>query len=258
MASNTEHVRRREEVKFRIRQRFDRYVRGQTPTLEGFNTRHDGAEGDWLTKQMGLAPNGRNEPDFEGFEMKKFSKTKTSFGDWSPDISVYKGPTKLVNREVFLQLFGAPNPRKSNRYSWSGSVFPKVGSVNQAGQSIAIDSSGDIIIKYEYLKDGRDEKFQIKEHIALHQNLELARWKKASLERKVAQKFGQLGWFRCLKDRNGRYDALQFGFPISYAQFMELFRVGDIFLDCGMHQGNSRPYMTWRASNQVWDKLAER
>ena len=33
--------------------------------------------------------------------------------------------------------------------------------------------------------------------------------------------------------------------------------VGEIFCDCGMHDGNPRPYMTWRASRKIWDLLKE-
>ena len=83
------------EETFRIRslieETFEKNVRGLIPDLSGYNSNHDGAEGDWLTKKMGLSVNGNNEPDFMGFEMKKDSKGKTTFGDWSPDSALYKG-----------------------------------------------------------------------------------------------------------------------------------------------------------------------
>jgi hypothetical protein len=88
-------------------------------------------------------------------------------------------------------------------------------------------------------------------------DLELARWKKGSIQEKVEKKFGVLGWFRCVKDQQGSYQEIQFGLPLKYEVFSPLFRAGEIYIDCGMHQGNARPYMMWRASNRVWDKLAE-
>jgi hypothetical protein len=59
------------------------------------------------------------------------------------------------------------------------------------------------------------------------------------------------------KDEQGSYQEIQFGLPLKYEVFSPLFRAGEIYIDCGMHQGNARPYMMWRASNRVWDKLAE-
>ena len=95
----------RDEIKTEIRVRFYENVNGQFPCLDGYNKQHDGAEGDWLTKAMGLTVNGRNEPDFKGFEMKKDSRGKTTFGDWSPDEALYKTPNRELHREKFLELF---------------------------------------------------------------------------------------------------------------------------------------------------------
>ncbi len=247
----------RDVIKYKIRDRFERFVKGQVPDLAGFNAEHDGAEGDWLTLKMGLNPNGNNEPDFLGFEMKKFSANKTTFGDWSPDTSLYKKPSKLLERDDFLQLFGTPNPAKHNRYSWSGSVFPKVGKINFAGQKLSIEPAGDVVASYDYNEDQRPERLTVKKRFKECDHLELARWKKDSLQEKVESKFGVLGWFRCIKDKEGRYHNLQFGMPLSYLHFSDLFRDGSIYIDCGMYQGNPRPYMMWRASNQVWDALSE-
>jgi hypothetical protein len=247
----------RDAIKYQIRERFNRFVRGQVPNLERFSLGHDGAEGDWLTQKMGLKSNSKNEPDFLGFEMKKGSQQKTTFGDWSPDSGLYKGTTKVLERDEFLRLFGMPNPAKGNRYSWSGSVFPKVGKTNFAGQSIAIDQNGDVVIRYNYTNDSRDQRTRVKARFIKCDDLEMARWKKGSIQEKVEKKFGVLGWFRCVKDQQGSYQEIQFGLPLKYEVFSPLFRAGEIFIDCGMHQGNARPYMMWRASNRVWDKLAE-
>jgi hypothetical protein len=247
----------RDAIKYEIRERFDRFVRGQFPDLSEFNSNHDGAEGDWLTYKMGLQPNGKNEPDYLGFEMKKHSVGKTTFGDWSPDTSLYKKPPKILGRDEFVRLFGTPNPAKHNRYSWSGAVFPKVGKANFAGQQLAIDPTGDIVARYSYKEDKRPERDKVKERLDECHELELARWRKDSLQVKLESKFGVLGWFRCIKDKHGTYQEIQFGMPLKYPHFSELFRAGSIFIDCGMYEGNPRPYMMWRASNQVWDSLSE-
>ena len=83
----------RNRIKREILEVFEKKVKGQKPDLSKFNKAHDGAEGDWLTKRMGLTVNGKNEPDFKGFEMKKNS-VKTTFGDWQPNYAIYIKETK--------------------------------------------------------------------------------------------------------------------------------------------------------------------
>ena len=244
---------RRERTKALIIEVFNQNVRGKVPDLSLLNSAHDGREGDWLTKQMGLTVNGLNEPDFQGFEMKKDSKGKTTFGDWGPDQAVYKGTNKIFDRDRFLELFGASNPRKNNRYSWSGRVFPNVHQFNYAGQIITITEQG-VQINYDPQFDTRNGK----RPSILESKLSLALWEHDSLKLRVESKFNQLGWFRCLKNSSGKYQKIVFGAPIDYEKFLELFRKGSIFLDCGMHQGNARPYMTWRAKNDVWEQLEEK
>jgi len=251
MRSSNEDVR--EVVKAQIIDTFNRNVKGKIPDLSSLNKSHDGREGDWLTKQMGLKVNGLNEPDFLGFEMKKDSKGKTTFGDWGPDEAVYKGQNKIIDRDSFLQVFGAPNPNKNNRFSWSGRVFPNVHAFNYAGQKISVEKKG-----VEVIYDPKFDTRKTKPPSIFETKLSLALWKHESLQEKVESKFNQLGWFRCLKDRAGKYERIVFGAPINYEKFLDLFIIGSIFLDCGMHQGNARPYMTWRAKNDIWQQLEEK
>lgn len=242
----------RDKTKALIIEVFNQRVKGRAPDLSKLNSAHDGREGDWLTEQMGLTVNGLNEPDFHGFEMKKDSRGKTTFGDWGPDKAIYKGSNKMINRDAFLEIFGAPNPNKNNRYSWSGRIFPTVHDYNYAGQKIEVEDEG-INIIYRPKLDSRKNTVPME----LKRDMNLATWNHDSLRNKVERKFNQLGWFRCLKDSEGKYERLVFGAPINYEKFLELFIAGLVFIDCGMHQGNSRPYMTWRAANSVWDELAE-
>jgi hypothetical protein len=247
-----------------IEERFAKYVRGQKPDLTGYNLKHDGAEGDWLTKKMGLTVNGKNEPDFQGFEMKKDS-AKTTFGDWSPDYALYLSPKRGVksalSRSEFLRIFGSPKvhkePHKNGRHSWSGEVFPTVKGLNKYGQIMKVEKSGDIKAMYFYKSDTRPEKSKLVPKQYQEEGIILAHWTRERLRARLERKFNQLGWFKCLKDSDGRYSELQFGRPINYEEFLKMVISGDVFCDCGMHDGNPRPYMTWRASHRIWDLLKE-
>jgi hypothetical protein len=46
------HLTKRDEIKSEIERIFSEFVKGEIPDLTGFNKRHDGAEGDWLTKKI--------------------------------------------------------------------------------------------------------------------------------------------------------------------------------------------------------------
>jgi len=70
----------------------------------------------------------------------------------------------------------------------------------------------------------------------------------------VERKFNQKGWFKCVKNQDV-YTEIVFGKPICFELWIEWVRIGDVFLDSGMHQGNPRPYSTWRSNNSFWDDL---
>ncbi len=247
------------EVQDQIVERFRMHVLGRRPDLSRYNARHDGAEGDWLTVQMGLTVNGKNEPDFKGFEMKKAS-SKITFGDWSPDVAVYHTRVRRseMSRDEFLRVFGAvPSTTRgggAGRFSWSGKVFPKVGSVNFAGQEMLVEEQGDIVILYRNVLDSRTAtavpaKFRAGE-------ICLARWTADHMRNRVESKFNVRGWFICQKTADGTYARVVFGPKIDFACFIRLVRSGLVYCDCGMHMGNPRPYMTWRAAQSVWSGLA--
>ncbi|MCK5902177.1 MAG: LlaMI family restriction endonuclease [Cocleimonas sp.] len=58
-------------------------LQGKKSNTPSSNPRHDGKEGHWLERQMGIIPNENNDADIFGFEMKKQTKAKTTFGDWT-------------------------------------------------------------------------------------------------------------------------------------------------------------------------------
>ena len=254
----------RDEIKREIVRTFNKNVKGKVPDLRNYNVSHDGAEGDWLTVAMGLTVNGKNEPDFKGFEMKKDSK-KTTFGDWQPDFGIYKKQSSeleaVLTRLDFLKIFGQKNSdnsgHKAGRYSWSGKVFPTVKGFNLNGQVMQIAKNGNVKAIYSYSKDKRSEKLKIVPKKLQTENLVLAEWTAENLQLRLEKKFNKLGWFKCLKDSDGKYEKIQFGKPINFSTFITLARTGEVFCDCGMYSTNPRPYMTWRASKNIWDSLAE-
>jgi hypothetical protein len=254
----------RKAIRSLIEERFEKYVKGLKPDVRDFNKNHDGAEGDWLTKRMGLTVNGKNEPDFLGFEMKKDSP-KTTFGDWSPDFALYLSPQRgsksELTRSEFLRIFGSPKvhpePRKNGRHSWSGEVFPTVKGINKYGQVMKVEKNGDIKAVYDYKSDKRVDKAKLVPSKYQKSQVVLAHWTQERLQLRLERKFNQLGWFKCLKDSSGYYSELQFGRPITYEAFLKMVITGDVFCDCGMYDGNPRPYMTWRASHKIWDLLKE-
>ena len=119
---------------------FTTNVKGVEICLEG-NVNHDGKEGHWLEQKMGIKHNAKNEPDINGYEMKKFSN-KITLGDFSASEYVFSKKRHSINemnnwtevekmdRTTYIRPFGNPNPKKNNRYSWSGSCVPKYNNWN--------------------------------------------------------------------------------------------------------------------------------
>lgn len=60
---------------------FNKNVRGVEICIDS-NKKYCGKEGYWLETKMGVSHNDKNEPDINGYEMKKYSK-KTTLGDFS-------------------------------------------------------------------------------------------------------------------------------------------------------------------------------
>ena len=132
------------------------------------NKNHDGKEGHWLENQMGIKINNNNLPDLFGYEMKKNSN-KISFGDWSASEYAFSNVKPIIDnfnnwknikieRVEFIKYFGNQNVNKNNRYSWSGSCFPKYGKINNSGQIIIFSKNHDLCILYYFSKDKREKK----------------------------------------------------------------------------------------------------
>ncbi|WP_268544021.1 LlaMI family restriction endonuclease [Candidatus Nitrosotenuis cloacae] len=230
-------------------------VHGKRPDTGTYNSKHDGKGGHWLERQMGLAHNNRTAPDLLDHEMKNDTTSKTTFGDWSADYYIFKDDGFDISRDKFLKIFGHPNPEKGGRYSWSGEPVPKIGVINSFGQGLFIDEHRNIVARYSYSKDTRPDKSSLVPEVCRMENLTIARWDADSLKAKVEKKFNRMGWFKCLRDKDGVYRSIVFGDPISYETWLKFVLSGDIFFDSGMYSGNPRPYSQWRANNSLWDKL---
>jgi len=241
--------------KERIIQLFESNVKGRVPDLSNANSRHDGKEGHWLERQMGIKPNASNTPDLFGYEMKNATKSKTTFGDWSANYYIFKDNQYNITRDQFLQFFGKANIKKGGRFSWSGEPCPKINNFNRFGQIIEIDREDNIKVIYCYREDLRENKETIIPELLQQENLILARWDAPSLKEKLERKFNQKGWFKCEKGSCGTYQYINFGDPINYNNWLELVRQGTVFFDSGMYQTNNRNYSSWRANNTLWESL---
>lgn len=214
---------------------------------------HDGEKGHWLEQQFGIRANGSNAPDILGFELKNDTKAKTTFGDWSADRYIFDKSFGLCTRNEFLHLFGSPN--SDGRYSWSGRPVPKVGTWNDFGQRLFVDEMGSIFAVYSFSKDKRPDKHELMPEVFRKDELALAFWSWVTLKNRVAAKFGENGWFKCLQDDRGTYVEIAFANPLTFQEWIDGVRKGSIFLDSGMKEDNMRPYSSWRADNSYWDSL---
>lgn len=262
--------------KQQIIQIFREKVKGKKPILSSYNSLHDGKEGHWLEKQFGILRNANNSPDILGYELKKDTAKKTTFGDWSANEyiftstsfgNVFSSQSLEENRDRFLIMFGKFNEKK-RRYSWSGEPCPRVEHYNRFGQILIVDESQDIYIEYDYQMDLRENKDNFVPQSFKSGKIELARWygeqrgrtisgHGTTLKEKLENKFNILGWFKCKKDDDGIYQSILFGKPINYYNWLEWVRNGIVFFDSGMYQGNKRNYSQWRMNNNEWDNLIE-
>lgn len=239
-----------------IVERFMKNVKGKRADVTGSDKNHDGKEGHWLERQMGIQANRDNSPDLLGYEMKNDTSGKTTFGDWSASHYLYNDPNSGISRDDFIKIFGKPNPKKNNRPSWSGTPIPtpqKPSIYN--GSRMEVNDLGDVFIIYSYSLDPRENKDRIIPRNLKTDNLILAYWNANDLREKLSRKFGVNGWFKCYKNEEGVYYKIAFGNPIKFKNWIDHVRDGTVFFDSGMYVGNPRNYSQWRAHNSYWEQL---
>ncbi|MCE9586249.1 LlaMI family restriction endonuclease [Candidatus Uhrbacteria bacterium] len=241
--------------KRKIIQLFNKKVKGRKADLSKYQGKHDGKEGHWLEAQMNIKPNASNLPDLYGYEMKKSTKGKTTFGDWSANYYIFNDKKYKITRDDFLQIFGKANVKKKSRFYWSGEPCPSFKCHNSFGQRLFVDKDKNILVRYSYSKDQRKNKKKIVPVNMQVERLVIARWDVDSIKKKVESKFNDKGWFRCLKNADGIYTGIVFGDPLDFKKWIQGVEAGEIFFDSGMYQGNVRPYSQWRANNSYWDNL---
>jgi hypothetical protein len=251
------------ENKIKITKNFANNLKGKKFNPAGFNANHDGKEGHWVERQLGVKANSANKPDLLGFEVKKEAKSKITFGDWSPSVALWKNNKpyanikKLDRDEEFLVYFGKPNDEKNGRFSWSGEPIPKINVFNSFGQIMRVQDNGDVVIMYSFEKDNRPNKERLIPSYLKKNDLVLAKWLHEDLKRRVEDKFNDNGFLICFKDSFGAYVKIGFGDPFCFRDWLELVKTGDIYFDSGMKQGNPRPYSPWRANNNIWHNLVK-
>ena len=251
-------------------------VYGQKPDTSAANPKHEGREGHWLEKQMGVGHNASNAPDLLGFEMKNNTQAKTSFGDWNASYYIFRdeeffpnliGTTGRArqrlwreNKARFLRIFGREN---NGMFSWSGTPCPKrvTDGFNDFGQEMTVDNDNSIIIRYSFSEDRRPDKSELVPEQFQTDNLKIVGWDSEVIKKRVERKFNRKGWFKCLQDKDGVYNSIVFGEPFNIEKFLEVVRKGDVIFDSGMKDvradGTDRYRSMWRASNSFWDSWVE-
>jgi len=182
-----------------------------------FLKKHCGSEGHWLEEQMGIKRNSKNEPDIFGYEMKKNSNKRITFGDFSAseylfsknkiiieNMNGWKKDENKISRDDFIKYFGTPNPLKNNRYSWSGKCVPVYGEWNNCGQIMYFNDNLDLCISYSFEKDFREIKntFPI---FLKEKNIVIAIWKNDKLKNHINKKFNKKGFFETLTRWSSNY-----------------------------------------------------
>lgn len=80
-------------------------------------TKHDGEEGHFLESLFNIKRNSSPFPDIYGYELKKSSLNKITFGDWSADYYIFKNDSRIPTKRIFLEIFGCKSSKKEGRYS---------------------------------------------------------------------------------------------------------------------------------------------
>jgi hypothetical protein len=206
---------------------------------------------------MGVVHNNHNAPDILGFEIKKKSP-KITFGDFSAseylftsnkyfinDYNKWDCLDIIMNREEFIMTFGTPNPKKKNRYSWSGTCVPKYDIWNECGQILKISDNDDIYIYYSYSKDKRHIKKKFHK-LLKHDNILIAVWLNEKIQNHINRKFSINGFLIC-KKKGLLYDSICFGTPFNFDHFIKNIKEKNIIFDSGMYVGNRRNYSLFRS-----------
>jgi len=245
---------------------FHNNVKGVDICMDGQNVKHCGKEGHWLETKMGIQHNAKNEPDINGYEMKKES-IKITLGDFSASEYAFSKKNKRthinmlnnwsddnvkITRTIFIKTFGNPNPHKNNRYSWSGKCVPTYNTWNENGQNLLVTETNDLVVYYSFSKDTRPIKTDFPDFLK-KDNIVIAIWRTEKLKPHINNKFNKKGFFMC-KKIGSTYEKICFGKPFNFDHFIENIKNKNIIFDSGMYDGNTRNYSQFRGTN-FWNEL---
>lgn len=233
---------------------FNKKIKNININLENVNPKHCGKEGHMLEKLFNITHNSDCKADINGYELKKSSNSKITLGDWSADYYIYRDNNYNISRELFIKYFGKKNEKKHNRYSWSGYGIPTyLNETTDFGQTLLFDEEKNLIITYDYNLDKRNNKDEIIPEFLKLNKIIIVKWNNNNLEKKIKDKFGNKGFFICIKNKETNlYDKIAFGKPFSYNFFIENMKNKNIFFDSGMYNGNQRNYSQFRGKISFW------
>lgn len=215
----------------------------------------DGEEGHWLEKQMNIHPNSDNAPDLHGHEQKKSSRTIT-FIDKQTSSKYFEGAkfantsTDKLTKEKWWNTFRRDDrPDEARVGGWD------LDSVDYNGQYLEVDTDNNINVKYNYMKDQRSDKdTMVSNFYKNEENHMIAQWNAVDLKKAIEQKFNKHGFYICSKDKNGLYNEISFGPPISFDTWINSFKLKKIYYD-GYSSLTGRWRGTFRASKTWWNML---
>jgi len=244
-----------QSAKKEIIRRWEQNVKGKQLDISSKNEKHCGKEGHCLEEAMGITPNGKNEPDIFGYEMKNDTKVGvTTFIDKEPDYFKIKdekftGISRKSNVDKKEQIWNnmyRQNTRKKGEKRIGGW---KINKYDMDGQKMIITDDNSLEVVYNYNYDTREYKDNcLYDYYRNGEDHIICKWDKKTLEEFINRKFNQKGFFICKADK------ICFGKPISFDMWIQGVKDGVIYYD-GYSSIDGRWRGCFRANNKYWHSL---
>jgi hypothetical protein len=225
--------------------KFNKNLKGKKFTKDKFNK--DCEEGHFVEKNLGIKANSNNRPDLLGYECKKESRVIT-FVDKQTDIKYYEGKEFNNRDKETKKKYWENFTRKLDELrigGWNLDTF------DNYGQCLKVDQKNNINIIYNYEYDKRPNKINlVSEYYHDMNDHIIGTWKSETLKKTIEDKFNQNGFFIC-KKKNGIYESISFGKPITFTNWIKSFKEKKIYYD-GYSLLNGRWRGTFRAQKSWW------
>ena len=228
---------------------FNEKLRGKRYVKEG--SHHNGSEGHFVEKMFGIGRNSSKHADYKGFEIKivspktdileKIADEYLFSQNGAPTLASVNGDRHLyLTKNKFIQTFGQPNEKKSNRFSWSGRSSPKYGGWNECGQTLVIcPRSSNFYAIYSYKKERRSFAHNVPD-IFKTGYVAIAVWFATEMKDRIDNKWNVHGFMKPVKAPSGEYVRLAFGRPFGFEHFVESVRRSTIVFDSGLVENANR------------------